>query len=240
MASDSIMMEPTNKPLSWKLRVSRRVKYARLQIKPYSGLEVIIPPRFPRAAVSGFVEEHIDWIQTQLARYAELHPKPKLPERVFLALDGSDILISYPGQLEVSDLFSEYLQLPSADIMRSITTLRQWVRAKAMDLLPERLLSLSSQTGLECQRISIRSQKSRWGSCSSKGTISLNDQLVFLPPACVDYLIIHELCHTQHMNHSQAFWRLVEHHCPDFQVQENALNNPQQWVPNWFTWDLHR
>jgi predicted metal-dependent hydrolase len=87
--------------------------------------------------------------------------------------------------------------------------------------------------------LSIRSQKTRWGSCSIRGNISLNDQLLFMPAKTVEYLMIHELCHTRHLNHSTAFWSLVEHHCADYRNHEQLLGKSRNHIPDWFLLDLY-
>ncbi len=117
--------------------------------------------------------------------------------------------------------------------------LRRWIRRRAEDCLPPLLRQLGQRTGLEFNRVSIRSQKTRWGSCSARGNISLNDQLLFLPRPSVEYLMIHELCHLRHLNHSQAYWRLVAEHCPDYERHEKRLSQPRDWVPDWYLLTLY-
>jgi predicted metal-dependent hydrolase len=77
-------------------------------------------------------------------------------------------------------------------------------------------------------------------SCSSSGTISLYDQLMFVPPASTEYLKVHELSNTRHMNHSARFWQLVEQHCPDFRYHEAVLNDLPQDIPDWFHYSMHK
>ena len=113
-------------------------------------------------------------------------------------------------------------------------------REKAKQVLESRLVEIAAKHGYSYNRVTIRNQKTRWGSCSSRGTISLNDQLVFVPAATVQYLMIHELCHTRHMNHSSKFWHLVETHCADFRYHERVLNQARQDIPDWFLYSLYR
>ena len=74
-------------------------------------------------------------------------------------------------------------------------------------------------------RVTVRAQKTRWGSCSARGTLSLNWRLIHAPPEVVDYLIIHELMHRREMNHSARFWKLVAQACPDYPAAEQWLKN---------------
>ena len=231
--------------LQWELRVSRRVRYARLQIKPFGGLEVVIPPRFPRHQVPGLVAKHADWARRQLGKQAQLRQSVRLPSHISLAFDNSSTPVIYTAdRLQMNfDLFAELSTeklVIDADCQRErISKLRNWIRRRARDSFPALLAEISTSTGLEFNRLSIRSQKTRWGSCSIRGNISLNDQLLFMPEATVRYLMIHELCHTRHLNHSKAFWALVEHHCADYRSHEKLLSNSRDLVPDWFLFDLY-
>ena len=91
--------------------------------------------------------------------------------------------------------------------------LRAWLMRAAHDRLAPRVAALAAATGVSYGQVSIRRQRSRWGSCSARGTISLNCCLLFQRPEVVDYLIVHELMHVKHMNHSARFWQAVERHC---------------------------
>ncbi len=97
------------------------------------------------------------------------------------------------------------------------------VRAAAAAELPPRCLALAAQTGHTVTRVSIRNQRSRWGSCSSRGTIALNWRLVLMPAFVSDYIILHELMHLRHPNHSRAFWREVAIVCPEWREAEAWL-----------------
>ena len=99
------------------------------------------------------------------------------------------------------------------------------LRALAARELPQRLLELARLHGLEekIRRITIRSQRTRWGSCSRRGTVSLNWRLLQLPPSVSDYILLHELAHLRHLNHSPRFWAEVERLCPDYLQAEKWL-----------------
>lgn len=86
-----------------------------------------------------------------------------------------------------------------------------------------RVAYYSKIMGVTVGRITIRNQKTRWGSCSSKGNLNFNYQLYYLPEELLDYVVIHELAHRRHMNHSADFWAEVEKYCPDYKVQRKRL-----------------
>jgi predicted metal-dependent hydrolase len=94
--------------------------------------------------------------------------------------------------------------------------LRKWYIARARELLNERVIFYSKELGVMPNKIAIRNQSRRWGSCSSKGNINLNWKLVMAPPAILDYVVAHELCHLRHPNHRPEFWRLLATVMPDY------------------------
>ncbi len=231
--------------LEWKLRISPRARYARLLIKPFGGLEVVIPKRFPRNQVAGLVAKHATWARRQLARQSKLRQSIRLPQYLSLAFDNSATPVIYqddPLQLNF-ELFEEQstdrIVVRASGHQECIRELRSWIRHRARESFPALLAQISTRTGLGFNKMSVRSQKTRWGSCSRRGNISLNDQLLFLPANTVEYLMIHELCHTRHLNHSKAFWALVESHCPDFRAHEKLLSDSRNLVPDWFLLDLY-
>ena len=223
--------------LSWELRVSPRAKYARLQIKPFGGLEVVIPTRFPRREIPALVAKHATWIHRQLARQKSLNDSIQLPDQLCLAFDQSRTNVVYANNPQEGAI--DTLCIRASDYPTRVKELRSWLRKRARRLFPPMLDNIAQQTGLDYAKVSIRSQRTRWGSCSIRGNINLNDQLLFLPQATVAYLMIHELCHTKQLNHSPAFWRLVQQHCVEFREHELALNQARAVIPEWFLKDLY-
>jgi predicted metal-dependent hydrolase len=240
MASN-INIKDLNMSFDYSLRISRRARYAKLQIKPYGGLEVVIPARFPKKAVPQLLNKHAEWIEKQLAKQQNHINAAVLPSEICLAINNSCIdVINESHDCQKSLDLHDCLVVDKSNYQQSVKQLRQWIRKQAWILLPPMLEQLSRSTGLDYKKISIRSQKTRWGSCSSSGTISLNDQLLFVDRASAEYLMVHELCHRRHMNHSPKFWQLVEYHCPNYREHEVALTRAKTEIPGWILRDLYR
>jgi hypothetical protein len=96
---------------------------------------------------------------------------------------------------------------------------------RALKYIPERTEYFAKKIGVDYGRITIRNQKTRWGSCSSKGNLNFNCLLMLTPPEVIDYVVVHELCHRKEMNHSKVFWREVENVLPDYRVQVKWLRD---------------
>lgn len=115
--------------------------------------------------------------------------------------------------------------------------LRKGMRKFLIDQAKLRLLpiihSKSTKTGLHYKKIRFKNQKSMWGSCSDLQNINFNIRLLFLPDELTEYVIIHELCHLVHLNHSKQFWNLVGIHCKDFRQKEKQLNQASKYIPKW-------
>ena len=94
---------------------------------------------------------------------------------------------------------------------------------KALIVIPEKVKRYAPLVGVDYRRITIRSQRTRWGSCSSKGNLNFNFRIMMAPERVCDYVIWHELCHLVHMNHSEAFWKLVSSNCSDYKISRQWL-----------------
>jgi predicted metal-dependent hydrolase len=113
--------------------------------------------------------------------------------------------------------------VPAGSENEAGAVLEQWLRSAARQIITQRVEIISKALKLSYNRIFIRNQKTRWGSCSQKRNLNFNWRLVMAPPDVLDYIIIHELMHLIELNHSKKFWRLVADVCPDYQIQRAWL-----------------
>jgi predicted metal-dependent hydrolase len=105
----------------------------------------------------------------------------------------------------------------------SLESVEDRMKAKAESVLKERLCLYGKSMGIQPNKVIVKSQKKRWGSCSSSGIIRLNWKCVLLKPEVMDYIIVHELCHLREMNHSKLFWKEVEKILPDYKDRQDQL-----------------
>ena len=199
-----------------------------------------MPPRTSRATVSAFLSEHRDWIETR--REAALRQKP--PEAAFppASIELPGVYESWrvhlaggTGPLRLREPGDELLVIGGemGPPQRLKDALRRWLMARARLVLAEHLAECAREFGFTYGRLSIRRQRTRWGSCSTRGTVSLNCCILFQPPEVLRYLLIHELSHTRFMNHSRAFWQCVARYCPDYRKLDRQLLDGWRRVPSW-------
>ena len=222
------------------VRVSHRAKRLSIKVYPRGKVEVVVPKRARPGDVEKFVEESRDWIAKTKAAFADHVPHEpfRLPVRVTLPGIDDQVGIHYePASGEnvryrrTGDIVR--LRGPVNDDQACVSALKRWLSATAREHFEPKLRALSAATGNNFERMHVRGQKTCWGSHSSSGTISLNYCLLFLKPALVRYLMIHELCHAAHMNHSKRFWALVEKHEPDYRRLDRQLSDAWREIPAW-------
>ncbi|MEM7279231.1 MAG: SprT family zinc-dependent metalloprotease, partial [Pseudomonadota bacterium] len=202
-------------------------------------VEVLAPKRASDAQVAAFVAENAAWIsqcQEQfLARYG-LKDR-SLPRSISMPSIDSEVPVRYLRQAKetVSAKGQRALVLSGAidDEELCRKALKRWLARTAKREFEIRLAALSRETGLQYQRLHVRGQKTCWGSHSSSGTISLNYSLLFVSPEQLRYLLLHELCHGRHMNHSRRFWQLVEQFEPDYKRLDRSMDQARELFPGW-------
>jgi predicted metal-dependent hydrolase len=240
---------------AYEVRASNRAKYAQIKITPAGKVLVVVPRRFNIKHVPAFVAEHQRWIDSQLQQLRLTHDPvydSDSPQRIILRAVDETWQVVYDNQdkrkpdtshrttttLVKRRDYENKLLTPATSLYinraRPIKPqLIQWLTGRARTALSERVECLSQVTGLLPGAIHIRGQKTRWGSCSVRRTLSLNRSLLFLPPPLVRYLLIHELCHLVHLNHSRHFWALVQRFEPDYEQLDRDLSAASCYIPQW-------
>jgi predicted metal-dependent hydrolase len=162
----------------------------------------------------------IHFVRMRRARRYVLRVRPDGDLRVTIPRGGSKA-----EALRFADRHLEWARRQRSRMIaaKRPASLDRELRARAQRELPPQLLALAEQHGLAVRRVSIRNQRSRWGSCSPSGHISLNFRLLLMPAEVREYILIHELMHLRQANHSIRFWRLVEAACPGFRDRERWL-----------------
>lgn len=227
------------------IRESSKAKRVILKISAGHGLEVVIPKGFERNQVPQLIRAKRAWIEKafekiNLRGVIAAHP-PTLPETIHLPAVNLAYHIEYLPRagplLELVQLNRASLRIRGnfSNSRECGELLKRWLhRQGRLHLIPW-LQQLSSEIGLPYRNVQIRGQKTRWGSCSSHGTISLNHNLLFLRPELVRYLIIHELCHTVHLNHSPKFYQLYSQFVPNYRQLRQEMQPARDLVP-WWAW----
>ena len=224
----------------WTVRVSRRARRLSVRVYPGGRVEVVVPPGASPAAVQKFVGTHRQWIHRRVADLSTAAAiDDRRPTSIKLPAIGRHYAVEYQhaaGPAVRVRVGGENVIIVSGPLHddRAVTAaLRGWLADVAREQLGNELARVAAEGGFRYSRAQIRRQRTRWGSCSATGTISMNVCLLFLRPQVVRYLLIHELCHTRHMNHSNRFWSLVESFEPDYRSLDRELLHGWQTVPGW-------
>jgi len=227
------------------LRRSARARRLALRVHHDGRVEVVAPRGVGEAMIGHFVHRHREWILHRLAeRSAPPGPQAFPPATLeFPALgEGYRIhLTGESGRVKVRRLGHGLLSIdghagggsPEAERHAIQCALLAWLLEHTQTAFEPRVRDLAVWGGFSYRRLQLRLQRTRWGSCSSCGVISLNVCSVFQSPAVVNYLMIHELVHTRYMNHSAAYWREVAAHCKDWRVLDRELSRGWRHVPPW-------
>jgi len=232
--------------VTYHYRRSLRAKHVGLRLSRTAGLLLTVPRGVTLERVDAVVRAKSAWISKHLNRFAALPPVlpvPSLPVPLPLAIAlpalGESWTVAYvpSGSASVSlrVLAPGELQLRGAvaddELCRRV--LRLWLAQRAQDTLLPQLQELATAAGFHYGCGQIRGQRTRWGSCSGRGTISLNWHLLFLTPEQVRYVLLHELCHTVELNHSPRFWQLLQQHQPESESLRQSMRRAWQELPTW-------
>ena len=231
-------------PIPYDLKVSARARQLYLRVEPGRGLQVTVPKRYPRRTIPSFVESQRKWITEALLDLDQQTPvmyRQWPPSQLDLKACETLVDIRYKTRESSSSKATARWLSPSVLALdvdyknRSLVAkvIAKALKARATDLLGPWLDGCSIRSQLRFKRMVIRGQRTVWGSYSSSGTLSLNYKLLFLRPEIVDYVLLHELAHIKHLDHSAAFWRFLEELKPGASELDDELQEAGRLVPPW-------
>lgn len=230
------------KDVAYTLVRSSRAKRISIKIGERSGLEVIMPLRASLSHVPRFIHEKENWILNHLQEIEKKEAnKPQLTDGARITILGiTKTLRLYPTRKpkphvkearalkydqDVAYYDAPEILIYANNLKDAKAALEKHLRKKAKEHFQHRTTQLAEEMGLTFNRISIKGQKSRWGSCSREKNLNFNWRLVFVPLEVSDSIIYHELSHTKHLNHGKRFYQLLEAYCPDHKNLSKQLKN---------------
>jgi len=241
-----------NFEIPYRLKESARAKCVRIQVSIANGVEVIIPIGYDRLEVLRLIHKKQKWLLKTLEKLEhQAKNKPNLFDSETAVMPTSIHLkaIAETWQLEYAQkkvngfkikeekegklLIIGNVAIEDLDAQIWISCLKYWLAQKGEKHLIPWLKRISTEVALAYSKASIRGQKTLWASCSTAKNISLNYKLLLVEPELVDYIFVHELCHTKQMNHSPAFWHLVAQKMSDYKSRDRLLNQAWQEIPPW-------
>lgn len=201
-------------------------------------VQVRAPWYVSQTAIREWLDGHRDWVQERLRQDAERQaqmPRIEPGGRVFY--QARDLPVRFEAAARGGVDWDErrcLIRGPDLDTSKATRILEQWLKAEAARVLPERARALARHLRVDhkCTDVRLRKTRSTWGYCTSAGVLQFNWLIMLAPHAVVDYIIAHEVCHLVHLNHSRAFWRLVESVCPEAQSYRRWLrrNEHRFWL----------
>jgi len=214
--------------MNYELRRSRKNKHLRLRVNEHGRVVVSAPILVPKIYIDRFVLQQELWITRQQQRL-------KLKKNAYPIFNSDQKLVTYLGRLyyyKFDNSIKERIQLTSNFItVNPVTglekdihiTLINWLKKSSAQYIHQSLTTHATRMELHYQKVSFRQQQSRWGSCSTRGNLNFNWRLIHFKPAIIDYVIIHELAHLRHHNHSRDFWNLVARYDPQYKTHISFL-----------------
>jgi len=230
-------------PIPYELKVSAKARQVYLRVEPGRGLQVTIPKRYSKRSIPALVESQRAWVTEALRDLDEKTPeiyRQWPPPQLYLEACETMVNVNYnhtPGQDSANVSWDSPQQLHlSVDVENKALVAKCIATAMkpcAKALLEPWLARCAKEAQLHYKKLVIRGQRTVWGSYSSSGTLSLNYKLLFVRAPLVEYVLLHELAHTRHLDHSAAFWRFLEELIPGAAKFDRELKEAGSLPPPW-------
>ena len=202
----------TSPEIAYTVRRSSRARRVRVNVHAHSGVEVVLPARAPEREAAAAIRELRPWIERRLAEARETMAAVAARGSTLPYLGETLQLVPQPGRTRAHRRGAQLL-VPQGDAVPALE--RFYRRAARIEIAP-RLDAACAQAGLSYTGLDIRGQRTRWASCSSRGRMSFNWRLLLAPERILQYVVWHEVCHLQVLDHSPRFWALLGRHWPDW------------------------
>ena len=207
--------------LEYTIRRSPRARRVRVRVDPDAHVEVVLPVRAPQREAALAIRELRPWIDRRIAEAHAARARFASPPGTVPFLGAHLRLHPENGRTRAHRKGHE-LHVPGDPAVRD-AALERWYRAQARAEIAHRAQAATTAVGRPYTTLSIRNQRTRWGSCSAGGALSFNWRLLLAPEPVLDYVIWHEACHLVVLDHSTRFWALVERHVPGYR-------EPRRWL----------
>jgi len=243
-ADRAALVLPDGRTIDYAIQISLKSRSLRLKLSARDGMVVVAPPNLDRQKLLALVAAKADWIGKRIAgfdavRHLIATESAARPQAFDLAALAESWRVEYkptrsrtvgarvdqPGRIVVAGAVD--------DVDACHAALRRWLASHATMTLSPWLANLAEPAGLRYTDVVIKNQRTRWGSCSTTGRISLNCKLLFLPRDLVQYVIWHELCHLLELNHSKRFWMHLRHFEPAADSLRGRMRDAGKAVPTW-------
>jgi hypothetical protein len=204
---------------AYRIRRSTRARRVRVSVDPDGTVTVTLPSRAPERLAAEAVQELAPWIARRRKALARAAEDRALPEGTVPYLGEHLALVPQAGRTRAHRR-GDRLYVPADDPKPAI---ERFYRRAAREEIGARLDAATARAGTSYRALTIRAQRTRWASCSSDGGMSFNWRLLLAPPEIVDYVVEHEVCHLEVMDHSPRFWALLESRVPDWREHAGWL-----------------
>ncbi|MDP3148816.1 MAG: SprT family zinc-dependent metalloprotease [Ignavibacteria bacterium] len=212
-------IEVDSKELTYRYRFSKKAKYLQLRISRQQ-LELVIPQRISFAEGERFLTGRLDWVSSHAHLFYTAKKHYLFGKEIALRLQPDLFLEKYRVSIQ-NNLLT--FSVPQKNTFSAQELYEKYLLHVAKKFLLQRAGELSAKYGFSVNRFSIRGQQTRWGSCSRRGNISLNYNLLKFRKEVIDYVIVHELCHLRQLNHSRKFWTEVAQILPHYKSLKKEL-----------------
>jgi predicted metal-dependent hydrolase len=207
--------------LAYTIRRSTRARRVRVAVDAHDGVQVTLPARAREREAALAVAELRPWIERRLAEVRAARERLAVPAGHLPYLGSHLALAPEAGRLRAHRR-GDALLVPADEPRAAI---ERWYRRTARAEIAPRLDEAVAALGRAYTKLTIREQRTRWGSCSTTGAMSFNWRLLLAPPEILEYVVWHEACHLVHMDHSRAFWSLLERWLPDYGASRRWLRD---------------